>query len=171
VTIYNAGSNTGSFGPITLSGSGSFNLASPATGTYAGVLFFQPSSNTQTVSLTANAAIGLNGTLYAPAAILNINGGGQLKTAAIVNQLKFTGNGGNASTTVSSPLTGSITSGSALAVSNTAGLAGASASTVNPDSLHSSRSGGSLQASHVTFAARLRKLQAMDQFFASLSGA
>jgi hypothetical protein len=48
------------------------------------------------VSVTANAVAGLSGVLYAPAAGLVINGSGQLHTAAVVNQLKFTGNGGSA---------------------------------------------------------------------------
>jgi hypothetical protein len=98
VVVYNAGSNFpnpgGTFGAISLSGSGTFGLAAPTSGTYAGVLFFQARDNTQAISLTANAAVGLAGTLYAPAAQLVINGGGQLRTAAIVDQLRFTGNGG-----------------------------------------------------------------------------
>jgi hypothetical protein len=100
VVIYNAGSNFpnpgGTFGAVSLSGSGSISLTAATSGTYAGVLLFQARDNTLSVSVTANAVAGLSGVLYAPAAGLVINGSGQLNTAAVVDQLKFTGNGGSA---------------------------------------------------------------------------
>jgi hypothetical protein len=111
VTIYLAGSNFpsagGTFGAISLSSSGTVNLAAPTSGTYAGVLLFQARDNGLDVSLTSHAAVGLSGTIYAPKALLNLSGGGQLNAAAIVNQLRFTGNGGSAlSVEGSSPTTG-----------------------------------------------------------------
>jgi hypothetical protein len=106
VTIYNAGSSFpsagGTFGAVSLSGSGAISLTAATSGTYAGVLLFQSRDNALDVSLTSNAVAGLSGVLYAPAARLVINGSGQLRTAAVVDQLKFTGNGGSASAT---PLT------------------------------------------------------------------
>src|SRR5207248_7647363 len=72
VMIYNAGSKFpalgGSFGGISLTGSGSFSLTSPTSGTYAGILIFQERDNAASLSLSANAGLGLSGTIYAPAA-------------------------------------------------------------------------------------------------------
>jgi hypothetical protein len=113
VMIYNAGSNFpnsgGTFGAVALSGSGTISLTSATTGTYAGVLLFQSRDNTLSVSVTANSFAGFSGVLYAPAAGLVINGGGQLQTAVVVDQLKFTGNGG-------SMLPASTTSGTSAAM-------------------------------------------------------
>jgi hypothetical protein len=107
VLIYNAGSNFpnpgGTFGAVSLTGSGTFSLTAPISGLYTGVLLFQARDNTQPLSLTANATVGLHGTLYAPAAQLVLNGGGQLATAAIVDQLRFTGNSGSPLTAAGFP--------------------------------------------------------------------
>ena len=59
VTIFNAGSKYpttgGTYGSITLSGNGTFNLSAPTTGTYAGVVIFQPADNTKALSVSGNA--------------------------------------------------------------------------------------------------------------------
>ena len=77
VMIVNAGSNYpdhgGNFGSITLSGNGTFNLSPPTTGTYAGILIFQPRDNTKALSFSGNAS-GMTGTIYAPAAQLAESG-------------------------------------------------------------------------------------------------
>jgi hypothetical protein len=137
VMIYNAGSNFpnagGTFGAISLTSTGTVSLAAPTSGTYAGVLFFQARDNTQSISLTANATVGLSGTLYAPAAQLVINGSGQLRTAAIVDQLRFTGNGGGGQ--MPSPLgPAPTTSGGAAALpgQTSSGSVGSSAGTSAP---------------------------------------
>jgi hypothetical protein len=99
VVLYNAGSNFpssgGSFGTISLGSSGSVTLTAPTSGTYTGVLIFQSRDNTRTLSLNAGAAVGLSGTVYAPAALLSLSGHSQLQTSAIVSMLSLNGNGGN----------------------------------------------------------------------------
>ena len=63
--IYNAGSNvlggsgTPSYGGITLSGNGTFNLTAPTSGTYAGILIFQARDNTRAMSISGNASTGI----------------------------------------------------------------------------------------------------------------
>jgi parallel beta-helix repeat protein len=96
VMIYNTGSNypnNGSnFGGITLSGNGTFNLSAPTSGAYAGIVLFQPTANTRAISLSGNASSGLTGTIYAPAALLNLSGNATLSGAVVVNQLALSGN-------------------------------------------------------------------------------
>ena len=54
VTIVNAGSKYpttgGTYGNITLSGNGSYNLSSPTTGTFAGIVIFQPRGHARILS-------------------------------------------------------------------------------------------------------------------------
>jgi hypothetical protein len=98
VMIYNAGSNFpksgGTFGSISLASSGSISLSAPTTGTYAGILIFQSRDNTQALSLNASSVVGVNGIIYAPAALLSLSGSSQLKSPALVDQLTLNGNGG-----------------------------------------------------------------------------
>jgi hypothetical protein len=98
VMIYNAGSNFpnpgGSFGSISLGSSGSITLSAATTGTYAGILIFQSRDNTTALSLNASSAVGINGIVYAPAALLSLTGSAQLKSPALVDQLTLNGNGG-----------------------------------------------------------------------------
>jgi hypothetical protein len=100
VVIYNAGSNFpaagGTFGALSLGSSGLVSLTAPTNGPYAGILLFQASDNTRSLSLNASAVIGLSGTIYAPAALLSLGGSSQLETPAIVNLLTLNGNGGSA---------------------------------------------------------------------------
>jgi uncharacterized delta-60 repeat protein len=96
VMIYNAGSNYpgsgGSFGGITLSGNGTFNLSSATTGTYAGVLIFQSRQNTRALSFSGNAMAGVTGTIYAADALLSMTGNAQLTNPLIVGTLNLSGN-------------------------------------------------------------------------------
>jgi hypothetical protein len=118
VVIYNAGSNFpnsgGSFGGISLGSSGTINLSAPTSGTYAGILIFQSRDNTRALSLNAGAAIGIAGTIYAPAAQLTLGGSSQLKSPAIVNLLTLSGNGGSSLTTDASDSGASTTAGQLL---------------------------------------------------------
>jgi hypothetical protein len=97
VLIYNAGSNFpnggGSFGGIALSGNGSIKLSAPTGGTYAGVVIFQARDNTRALSLSGNGVLGLQGTIYAPAALLSLSGNAQTQAALVVNTLTVSGNG------------------------------------------------------------------------------
>jgi hypothetical protein len=102
--IYNTSSNyplaTGSYGGITLSGNGTFSLTAPTTnanGVDAGIVIFQPTANTRAISLSGNAANGLTGTLYAPAALLSMSGNAKVSGSLVVDQLSESG---NASSTV-----------------------------------------------------------------------
>ena len=106
VMIVNAGSKYpatgGTYGSITLTGNGSYNLSPPTTGTYAGIVFFQTRDNSKALSLSGNAA-GMTGTVYAPDAQLAESGNAALNAAVIVDTLTISGNGVNNTVTLSSP--------------------------------------------------------------------
>src|SRR5262249_11131512 len=100
-------------GTINVSGNGTFNLVPPASGPLAGILFFQPAANNRAVSISGNAA-GATGTIYAPAARVNVSGNGTLGNTIIANQVRLSGNVGvnlQASGTVSSSVDGAINQG------------------------------------------------------------
>jgi hypothetical protein len=88
ITFYTLGSDT-------LTGSGSMNLAAPTSGTYSGVLIYQPSSNTNAMSITGSGGDNIKGILYAPRAGLTLTGSGSLHVSLdmIVDTLKVTGSG------------------------------------------------------------------------------
>lgn len=119
VMIYNTGSNYpnngGSFGGITLSGNGTFNLSAPTSGTYAGIVLFQPAANTRAISLNGNAATGLTGTVYAPAALLTLGGNATLAGAAVVNQLSLSGNAASTQSSDAADVSAGSTAGQLLA--------------------------------------------------------
>ena len=96
VMIFNAGSNYpgtgGTYGRITLSGNATFNLSPATSGTYAGIVFFQPLDNTKAITVTANAS-GITGTIYAPTAQLSESGNAALDASLIVDTLTISGNG------------------------------------------------------------------------------
>ena len=106
VTIFNAGSKYpgtgGTYGSITLSGNGSYNLSPATSGTYAGIVIFQPRDNTKALTLSGNAS-GMTGTIYAPAAQLAESGNAQLNAAVIVDTLTISGNGISNAVSLSSP--------------------------------------------------------------------
>jgi hypothetical protein len=119
VTIYNTSSNypssTGSYGGITLSGNGTFSLTAPTSGPYPGVVIFQPSANTRAISLSGNAAQGLAGTVYAPAALLSLSGNATVNGALVVNQLSLSGNAASTQAVDNSDVSGGSTAGQLLA--------------------------------------------------------
>jgi hypothetical protein len=99
VMIFNAGSkysNTGTpsdggtYGSITLGGKGTCSLSPMASGPYAGIVFFQPSDNHQTLTVTGNAS-GTSGTIYAPGAGLSENG--TINASLIVDTITIGSNG------------------------------------------------------------------------------
>jgi len=87
VLIFDAGSNYpatgGSFGSITLSGNGTFNLSAATTGPYAGIVIFQSRDNTRALALGGNAQTGINGVIYAANAPLTLSGNAHVGTAQI----------------------------------------------------------------------------------------
>ena len=96
MTIFNAGSKYpttgGTYGSITLSGNGSYNLSPPTTGTYAGIVIFQSRDNTKALTISGNAS-GMTGTIYAPAAALTESGNAELNASIDVDTLSISGNG------------------------------------------------------------------------------
>ncbi len=94
VTIVNAGgkypTTGGTYGGITLSGSGSYKLTPPTTGPYAGVVIVQTRDNTKALTVSG-AASGMTGTIYAPAAQLAETGSASLNAALIVDTLTLSG--------------------------------------------------------------------------------
>ncbi len=95
VLIYNAGSNYpnagGSFGGITLSGSGTMNLTAATTGPYAGVVIFQSRQNTRALSLSGSSVAGITGAIYAANALLTLSGSASLQAPLVVGTLNVSG--------------------------------------------------------------------------------
>ncbi len=106
VTILNAGSKYpstgGTYGSISLSGNGSYNLTPPTSGTYAGIVIFQSRDNTKALTISGNA-VGMTGVIYAPAAALTESGNAQLSASIDVDTLAISGNGVSNAITLSSP--------------------------------------------------------------------
>src|SRR5207249_4218815 len=72
-------------GAIRLSGHAVVNLTAPTTGTYAGIVFFQPADNSRPISLSGDAVLQLNGGLVdAPAGLLSIAGNAKLLQGSLV---------------------------------------------------------------------------------------
>lgn len=96
VMILNGGSKYpsagGTYGSIALSSTGTYNLSPATSGTYAGIVFFQPIDNTHTMIVNASAK-GITGTIYAPAAQLSESASGALATNLIFDTLTINGNG------------------------------------------------------------------------------
>jgi MBG domain (YGX type)/Bacterial Ig-like domain (group 3) len=96
VTIFNAGSKYpttgGTYGSISLSGNGSYNLTPPTSGTYAGIVIFQSRDNSEALTVSGNAS-GMTGTIYAKAAQLSESGNADLNAAIVVDTLTASGNG------------------------------------------------------------------------------
>src|SRR5262249_9963714 len=111
VMLYNAGSNfpgaggtgTPTYGGLTLSGNGTFNLTPLTSGPYAGLLIVQPGENPRALSLSGNALALRGGAVYAPAALLAASGNGTLQASLVVDKLLVSG---NAATTLHADGTG-----------------------------------------------------------------
>jgi hypothetical protein len=119
VTLYNTESAFpnpgGTYGGITLSGNGSFNLTAPTTGPYAGIVLFQARTNTRAISISGNAADGMSGTVYAPAALLYLSGNASLQGAVVVNELSLSGNAASTQAADGGDVSGGDTAGQLLA--------------------------------------------------------
>jgi hypothetical protein len=78
VMIYNNPSGTSNNQGIGITGnaSGSVNLSALTSGPYAGILFFQNRTATQTMSVAGSGSFSLVGTFYVANAALNVSGGG-----------------------------------------------------------------------------------------------
>jgi Ca2+-binding RTX toxin-like protein len=108
VMIDNTASTSGNNGSITLSGNGALNLTGPASGAYAGILIFQPGTNSRALTFSGNAMQGITGTIYAPAAQLVMSGNAQVGSTTkpvslIVDTLTISSNSIANSLTLASP--------------------------------------------------------------------
>src|SRR5262249_2966866 len=107
--------NTGSYGGITLSGTGTFSLTAPTSGPYAGVVIFAARANTRAIALSGSAAAGLTGTVYAPAALLFLGGNASVTRALGVNQLALSGNAASTQSVDASDISAGSTASQLLA--------------------------------------------------------
>ncbi len=108
VMIYNTKSSTGTYGSITLSGSGTIKLTGPTTGAYSGILIFQDVNNSKALTFSGNAMQGITGTIYAPGAQLAESGNAQVGSTTnpvsiVVDTLTISGNGIANALSLSSP--------------------------------------------------------------------
>jgi hypothetical protein len=83
-------------GSSNLTGNITLDLTAPTSGTYNGILIYQPSSNANSLSLTGNAGSTLEGIIYAPAAAVTFTGNSStnIYTDFVVGSLTLTGNAG-----------------------------------------------------------------------------
>ena len=110
IVIYNSGSSTYPAGSIDATGSGGFNLSAPTTGADAGMLVFQPASNTNAINIVGSSSSTLNGNIYAPSAAVNLTGsaGATLPIGNIIsNNIVLTGSGTISVTNAYNPNTSS----------------------------------------------------------------
>ena len=91
---------TGTDAVLDVSGLGGANLSAPASGDYAGILFYgDPNASPDTKhGISGGSNMVYEGTMYFPTAELNITGNGAGSTEAsytmaIARLLKFSGNG------------------------------------------------------------------------------
>jgi Bacterial Ig-like domain (group 3)/Periplasmic copper-binding protein (NosD) len=117
VLIYAAGKDfcdSDDRGGIAFSGNGTFNVTGPATGPYAGVVIFQARDNTRAITLSKNAMAGIGGTIYAPAALLYLNGDATINGALVVNELTVTGDAASTQSVDGSDIAAGSTAGQLL---------------------------------------------------------
>jgi RHS repeat-associated protein len=97
VVIYNDGG-----AGISFTGTGNVRLTPPTAGTYQDITVFQNRSSAAPISLAGGGNVNITGTVYAPAATLNLTGDGGLASPAaagtineyVLYDLKVAGNGG-----------------------------------------------------------------------------
>jgi 6-phosphogluconolactonase (cycloisomerase 2 family) len=107
VMIFNAGtgysynpttgvvSDGGTYGSISLGGTGTISLSAPAVGQpYSGVLVFQSRGNTLGLAIGGTGAEGTSGAIYAPAAGVGLSGNADLNSSIIALTLTVSGNAG-----------------------------------------------------------------------------
>jgi hypothetical protein len=115
VMIDNTGAGSDScesYGAITLGGNGAIRLGPATTGTYAGILIFQPVANKQVLAFSGNAMAGVNGTIYAPSAQFVESGDAQISATVIVDTMALSGNS-TANSRVLTAVTGTFAPNSA----------------------------------------------------------
>ncbi len=93
-SAYNGATDGGTEGSITLGGNGTITLSGPTSGPDAGIVIFQPASNSKALSLGGNGTAGITSTIYAPAAAVGLSGNAQLTASLIASTLSVSGNAG-----------------------------------------------------------------------------
>ncbi len=78
VMIYNLS------GILQLNNNSQLNIVAPTTGTWAGVGFFQPASNTQTINITNNGIYNVTGITYAPNGAFRVSNNGNMTGACSI---------------------------------------------------------------------------------------
>ena len=75
-------------------GNVALNLTAPTSGTYNGVIIYQPSTNTSSLALTGNAGSTFEGIVYAPSAAVSLTGnsGSTLYADFVSQSLSLVGN-------------------------------------------------------------------------------
>ncbi len=98
LTMNGAGTITGTgvtidmtSGGVTLNGNGTTTLSAPTSGTYNGVLFFQPKANTTGPTLNSGHSGSLIGALYFPGATITGNSSGDAWTLIIGSSITLNG--------------------------------------------------------------------------------
>jgi Flp pilus assembly protein TadG len=96
VTIYNTGGAAA--GPIDTTGNTTITLTPPTSGPYAGISIFQDRTLTTPVTISGNTKLQIGGTVYAPAAAINVSGSSTVTPYApgggiIAAQVSVSGNG------------------------------------------------------------------------------
>jgi Flp pilus assembly protein TadG len=80
-------------GSLTINGNNHVDLVAPTTGNYAGILFDQNASDTNTLTLNGDSTSVFQGAIYAPGAELLINGGGNVAAYTIIDTKSLLDNG------------------------------------------------------------------------------
>jgi hypothetical protein len=98
VVIYNTSDSFGVAGQIQIGGTGAVTLSAPTTGTYRGITLFQDRSVTVAVSITGNGNLQLDGSIYASAAGLSLTANAAVGvdlfgSGYIANDLSIQGSG------------------------------------------------------------------------------
>ena len=82
-------------GTLDNSGQGTIAITAPTTGPYAGMAIWYDRHNSATLRMTGNGASGYTGTIYAPSALLLMNGNGctnTIQALIVIERLEFNGN-------------------------------------------------------------------------------
>lgn len=83
----------GAYGDLYIAGTGIVDFTPPASGPYENLLFFQDRFNPQTFYVAGNGLGGILGTVYAPAAAIDIAGNGMTTAQFIASTVEVRGNG------------------------------------------------------------------------------
>jgi Flp pilus assembly protein TadG len=94
VSLSGTGVTLDLLGSTSLPGNVTLNLTAPTTGTYNGVLIYQPLTNTNALALNGNSGSVFKGIVYAPGAAVTFTGnsGASIYTDLVVKSLALVGN-------------------------------------------------------------------------------